>query len=246
VGGCPGKDIRTGEAVENAQEVMIRAQIAGENLSKTVDYLVVGESIPGGTTTALSVLLAMGVDAKGKVSSSMPMNPHELKIKTAQAALEAADITEGQYSNDPIGAVSAVGDPMQPAAAGFIIGAAKNAPVIMAGGTQMAAVLAVVNAANPKVVGNLAIGTTKWIVNDKTSDLNGLVSKIADVPVLAANLDFGNSMYEGLQAYEKGVVKEGVGCGGTSIAAMLRSEGKITKDVLLKKIEENYKALVGI
>lgn len=245
VGGCPGKDIRTGKAVENAQEVMVRAQIAGENLSKTVDYLVVGESIPGGTTTALSVLLAMGVDAKGKVSSSMPMNPHELKIKTAQAALKAANITEGQYSDDPVGAVSAVGDPMQPAAAGFIIGAAKNVPVIMAGGTQMAAVLAVVNAANPKVVGNLAIGTTKWIVNDKTSDLNGLVSKIADVPVLAADLDFGKSKFDGLQAYEKGVVKEGVGCGGTAISAMLKSNGEITKDVLLTEIENNYKQLVG-
>ena len=246
VGGCPGKDIRTGKAVENAQEVMERAMIAGENLSKTVDYLVVGESIPGGTTTALSVLLAMGYDAKGKVSSSMPLNPHELKIKTAEAALKAAKITEGKFSNDPMGAVSAVGDPMQPAAAGFVIGAAKNVPVIMAGGTQMAAVLAVVKAINPDVLGNIAIGTTKWIVNDKTSDLNGLVSRIADVPVFAADLDFGKSKFEGLHAYEKGVVKEGVGCGGTSIAAMLRSEGKITKDVLLKEIEENYKALVSI
>ena len=246
VGGCPGKDIRTANAVENAQEVMERAKIVGETLSKTVDYLVVGESIPGGTTTALSVLLALGVDAKGKVSSSMPLNPHDLKIKTAQAGLRAASIAEGQYKNDPMAAVSTVGDPMQPAAAGLIIGAAKKVPVIMAGGTQMAAVLAVVNASNPEVLENVAIGTTKWIVNDETSDINGLVSKIADVPVLAADLDFGKSKYEGLHAYEKGVVKEGVGCGGTSIAAMLQSEGKITKDVLLKEIEENYKALVGI
>ncbi|MFZ7137453.1 MAG: nicotinate mononucleotide-dependent phosphoribosyltransferase CobT [archaeon] len=246
VGGCPGKDIRTANAVENVQEVMERAKIAGETLSKTVDYLVVGESIPGGTTTALSVLLALGVDAKGKVSSSMPMNPHDLKIKTAQAGLRAASITEGQFSNDPIAAVSTVGDPMQPAAAGLIIGASKNVPVIMAGGTQMAAVLAVVNAVNPEVLDNIAIGTTKWIVNDQTSDINGLISKIADVPVLAADLDFSESKYEGLHAYEKGVVKEGVGCGGTSIAAMLQSEGRISKDVLLKEIEENYKALVGI
>ncbi|WGM89806.1 MAG: TIGR00303 family protein [Candidatus Bathyarchaeum tardum] len=246
VGGCPGKDIRTGKAVENPKEVMERAKIVGETLSKTVDYLVVGESIPGGTTTALSALLALGIDAKGKVSSSMPLNPHELKIKTAQTALQAANITEGKYSNDPMGAVSAVGDPMQPAAAGLIIGAAKKVPVIMAGGTQMAAVLAIVNAANPEILGNVAIGTTKWIVNDKTSDLNGLVSKIADVPVLAADLDFGKSKFEGLQAYEKGVVKEGVGCGGSSIAAMLQSNGTITKDVLLKEIEKNYKTLVGI
>ncbi len=245
VGGCPGKDIRTANAVENVQEVMERAKIAGQTLSKTIDYLIVGESIPGGTTTALSVLLALGVDAKGKVSSSMPMNPHDLKIKTAQAGLRAANITKGQYSNDPIAAVSAVGDPMQPAAAGLIIGAAKNVPVIMAGGTQMAAVLAVVNGLNPDVLDNIAIGTTKWIVNDQTSDINGLVSKSGDVPVLAADLDFGSSRFAGLQAYEKGVVKEGVGCGGAAIAAMLQSEGKITKDILLTEIENNYKKLVS-
>ena len=245
LGGCPGRDIRTGNALDNAEEVMSKAMIVGENMSKTVDYLVVGESIPGGTTTSLSVLLAMGVDAKGKVSSSMPLNPHELKIKTAESALKAAGVKAGEFADDPIKAVSSVGDPMQPALAGLVIGAAKNVPVIMAGGTQMAAVLAVVKGSNPDVLDNVAIGTTRWIVNDKTADLKGLVSKIADVPVIAADLDFGGSRFDGLKAYEAGVVKEGVGCGGASIAAILKSNNKITKDVLLKEIEKNYKQLVG-
>ena len=245
LGGSPGRDIRTGKALDNAQEVMNRAMILGENLSKTADYLVVGESIPGGTTTALSVLLAMGVDAKGKVSSSMPLNPHELKIKTAEAALEAARVEAGEFADDPIKAVSTVGDPMQPAHAGLVIGAAKNVPVVMAGGTQMAAVLAVVNAVNPDVLDNVAVGTTRWIVNDKTSDLKGLVAKIADVPLLAADLDFSQTRFDGLKAYEAGVVKEGVGCGGASIAAILKTKGKITKTVLLEEIENNYKQLVN-
>ena len=245
LGGCPGRDIRTGNALDNAEEVMSKAMIVGENMSKTVDYLVVGESIPGGTTTALSVLLAMGVDAKIKVSSSIPLNPHELKIKTAELALKAAGVKAGEFADDPIKAVSSVGDPMQPALAGLVIGAAKNVPVIMAGGTQMAAVLAVVKGSNPDVLDNVAIGTTRWIVNDKTADLKGLVSKIADVPVIAADLDFGGSRFDGLKAYEAGVVKEGVGCGGASIAAILKSNNKITKDVLLKEIEKNYKQLVG-
>ncbi|MCW4035543.1 MAG: TIGR00303 family protein [Candidatus Bathyarchaeota archaeon] len=245
VGGSPGNDIRTGKALKNAKEVMTRAQILGENLSKTVDYLVVGESIPGGTTTALSVLLAMGVDAKGKVSSSMPLNPHELKTKTAEAALKAAGVKFGEFIESPIKAVSTVGDPMQPAAAGLILGAAKNVPVILAGGTQMAAVLAVVTALNPDVLENVAIGTTRWIIQDETADLTGLVSQIADIPVLAADLDFTKTTLDGLKAYEQGVVKEGVGCGGASIAAILKSNGKITKDVLLQEIEINYKVLVS-
>src|SRR3972149_2089657 len=84
LGGDPGRDIRTGNAVDNVEEVIQRATVAGENLAKTVDYLVIGESIPGGTTTALGVLSAMGVNAEGKVSSSMPDNPHELKAETVR------------------------------------------------------------------------------------------------------------------------------------------------------------------
>jgi uncharacterized protein (TIGR00303 family) len=245
LGGEPGRDIRTGRALDNAEEVMNRAKIAGENLAKTADYLVIGESIPGGTTTALSVLLAMGVDAKGKVSSSMPVNPHELKIKTAEEGLKAAGIEAGEFANDPIKAVSTVGDPMQPALAGLVLGAADRVPVIMAGGTQMAAVLAVVKASNPDVLDNVAIATTRWIVTDKTADLKGLVTEIADVPIFAADLDFSRSRFDGLKAYDAGVVKEGVGCGGASMAAMLKSNGSITKDVLLKEIENNYKQLVS-
>lgn len=245
LGGSPGRDIRTGRALDNAEEVMNRAKLAGENLAKTADYLVIGESIPGGTTTALSVLLAMGVDAKGKVSSSMPLNPHELKIKTAEEGLKAAGVEAGAFAHDPIKVVSTVGDPMQPALAGLVLGAADRVPVIMAGGTQMAAVLAVVKASNPTVLDNVAIGTTRWIVADKTADLKGLVAEIADVPVLAADLDFSQSRFDGLRAYEAGIVKEGVGCGGASMAAMLKSNGKITKSVLLKEIEKNYKQLVG-
>jgi uncharacterized protein (TIGR00303 family) len=245
LGGKPGRDIRTGRALDNAEEVLNRAKIAGENLSKTADYLVIGESIPGGTTTALSVLLAMGVDAKGKVSSSMPVNPHELKIKTVEAGLKAAGVKAGEFTHNPIKAVSTVGDPMQPALAGLVLGAADRVPVIMAGGTQMAAVLAVVKALNPDILDKVAVGTTRWIIADKTADMKALVAEIADVPLLAADIDFSGSKFDGLKAYEAGVVKEGVGCGGASMAAMLKTNGKITKQVLLKEIENNYKQLVG-
>jgi uncharacterized protein (TIGR00303 family) len=245
LGGSPGRDIRTGRALDNAEEVLNRAKIAGENLAKTADYLVIGESIPGGTTTALSVLLAMGVDAKGKVSSSMPNNPHELKIKTVEEGFKAAGAKFGDFADDPIKAVSTVGDPMQPALAGLVLGAADRVPVIMAGGTQMAAVLAVVKASNPDILDNVAVGTTRWIIADRTADMKGLVAEIADVPLLAADVDFSRSRFDGLRAYEAGVVKEGVGCGGAAMAAMLKTNGKITKQVLLKEIENNYKQLVG-
>ncbi len=243
--GSPGRDIRTGNAVGNAEEVMQEAKIAGENLAKTADYLVVGESIPGGTTTALGVLLAMGVDARRKVSSSMPGNPHELKIKTVEAGLKTSGVEFGALADDPLKAVSCVGDPMVSAFTGLVIGAAGKVPVLMAGGTQMGAILAVINALKPDVLDNVAIGTTRWIIVDKTADLKGIITQIVDIPVMAADLNFSQSRFNGLKAYEAGVVKEGVGAGGAAIAAMLKSKGSITKEILLKEIEKNYEQLVG-
>ena len=110
LGAKPGRDIRTGKAVENVEEVLQRGKLAGEVLSKTADYLVIGETIPGGTTTGICVLLALGINAQGKVSSSMTGNPHELKIKTVEAGLRASGMEFGGFANDPVKAISCVGD----------------------------------------------------------------------------------------------------------------------------------------
>jgi len=245
LGGSPGGDIRTGRAVANVEEVMERARIAGENFAKVADYLVIGESIPGGTTTALGTLLAMGVDAKGKVSSSMPHNPHDLKIKVVEDGLKASGIEFGALSDIPARAISCIGDPVIPAFAGLVLGAADRVPVLIAGGTQMGAVLVVLKALKPALLENLAVGTTRWILADGTSDLKGILAQIADIPILAADLDFTSSKFNGLRAYEAGVVKEGVGAGGAAIAAMLKSKGSVTKRTLLKEVERNYEQLVG-
>lgn len=244
LGGSHGRDIRSGRACENAQEIFQNARILGEHLSKLEDYLVIGESIPGGTTTALAVLLALGIDATKKVSSSMPANPHGLKAKVVKAAFRASGIEEGSLANDTIGAVSNVGDPVLAAVSGLAVGAANSIPVILAGGTQMGAALALINSIEPKTMGNIAIGTTRWIVNDKTSDLIGIVKQIADVPILAADLNFNSSKFRGLRAYEEGVVKEGVGAGGATISAIMKTGGRITKESILKNIEQNYEHLV--
>ena len=244
LGGKPGNDISTGIAVENVEEVIQRATLAGEHLSRTADYIVIGESIPGGTTTALGVLSAMGVNAEGKVSSSMPENPHGLKIETVQAGLAASGQSFGSLAKNPFKAISCLGDPMMPAFAGLVVGAATHVPVLMAGGTQMTSILAIVNALNPDVLCNVAIGTTKWVANDSSSDIYGIVDQIVDVPVLVADIDFAQSRFSGLKAYEKGIVKEGVGAGGASITAMAKSGGAVTKDMLLREVERNYALLM--
>jgi uncharacterized protein (TIGR00303 family) len=246
VNGSPGRDIRTGDSVDNVEEVIERAKIIGEQLAKTADYLVIGESIPGGTTTALGVLSAMGVEAQGKVSSTLPNNPHNLKAEVVAAGLKAAGEKFGSLKKNPIKAVSAVGDPMMAALAGLVIGGSRQGLVLMAGGTQMTAVLAVINALEPKALCNVAVGTTRWVAKDKSSDICGIIKQFCDVPVLAADLDFAPSKYPGLRIYETGLVKEGVGAGGSSVAAMAKTGGAVTKDILLKEIERNYAQLMSI
>jgi len=245
LGGNSGRDIRTGDSVDNVEEVIERAKVLGEQLAKASDYLVIGESIPGGTTTALGVLSALGVNAEGKVSSTLPENPHGLKVDVVRLGLKTAGEKFGSLANNPIKAVSCVGDPMMPALAGLVIGGSRQAPVLLAGGTQMTAVLAVINALEPKSLCNVAVGTTRWVAKDKSSDICGIIKQFCNVPVLAADLDFGPSKYPGLRIYETGLVKEGVGAGGASIAAMAKTGGAVTKDILLKEIERNYALLMN-
>jgi NaMN:DMB phosphoribosyltransferase len=110
----------------------------------------------------------------------------------------------------------------------------------------MSAVLALVNALDSSVLCNLAVGTTRWVAKDKSSDLKGIVTQFCDVPILAADLNFRCSRYSGLQIYETGLVKEGVGAGGASIASMAKLGGAVTKDLLLKEIEHNYALLMDL
>jgi len=243
--GKAGRDIRTGKAVDDPLKVFERAVVLGEQLSSVSKFLVIGESIAGGTTTALGVLTAMGYQAHGRVSSSLPANPHDLKSKVVQEGIASSKATVEEMRRDPMAAVAAVGDPMMPAAAGVIVGASRRIPVLMAGGTQMAAVLAVVKGMEPSALEKVAIGTTRWIATDKCSSISDLVRQIGDVPILAANLDFSKSRFEGLRIYETGIVKEGVGAGGSAIAAFTSSKGAIDAKSLLREIDSNYERLMS-
>ena len=112
-GGMPGNSIATGHAIDNAQDCFARAMAFGEQIAKTVDYLIIGESIAGGTTTALGVLTALGIDAAGKISSSLPVNPTELKVDAVTQGLNAKNLQPGDLSGQPFAAIETVGDPMQ-------------------------------------------------------------------------------------------------------------------------------------
>ena len=61
----------------------------------------------------------------------MPQNPHDLKNRTVSEGLKNANISFGSLRNDPLRAVSFLGDPMMPAVAGMVDGVLTLALVIV-------------------------------------------------------------------------------------------------------------------
>ncbi|MEM2139736.1 MAG: TIGR00303 family protein [Nitrososphaera sp.] len=236
----PGGNISTEDAMSagDVHRAIDYGQVLGLQLAKASDLVVIGESIPGGTTTALAVLTAIGIDARGKVSSSMPDNPHALKNKVVAQAISRSKPKKGIGA---LAAVALVGDPMMPSVAGIAAGAIMaGAKVMLAGGTQMAPVLAVLKSLEVPLK-NVCVGTTKYVAGDQSADLAGLVRAVAPgVPILSCDLHFEESKKPGLRAFAQGFVKEGVGAGGSSIAAMIKSRGRITGKKLLSAIEKEY------
>jgi uncharacterized protein (TIGR00303 family) len=241
-----GKNIVKENAMDesSARTVFDRGATLGRQLAGMSDLIVVGESIPGGTTTALAVLSALGIDAKFKVSSSMPENPHDLKNKVVASAMKRAGSSNG-VAHLPFEAIAKFGDPMIPSVAGIASGVLDaGGRVMLAGGTQMSAVVAIMAHIGRPLGRRLCIGTTSYVVKDPSADLAGLVRSVGHVPILSCDLHLGESSKPGLQAFAKGFVKEGVGAGGASIAAMLKSKGKITAKKLLRAIEKEYETSI--
>ena len=229
-----GKNISNQDAMTDSQvsHAVDYGRIVGRSLASLTDCLVIGESIPGGTTTALAVLKALGFDAK--VSSSIPNNPVELKNQIVTSALERID------SDHPYSIVAKVGDPMIPFVAGMLSSASSVSNVMLAGGTQMAAVLAFAS----KIGFNeekTAIGTTSYITHDNASNFTSLVKEIADIPAISVNPGLENSKFPGLKAFSEGFAKEGVGAGGSIISSMIKTGNDSTK--FLELAEKEYHRL---
>lgn len=228
-----GRDIRTGKGILNPLEIFENGKDLGGELSQRHEMLIIGESIPAGTTTALGVLKALGYEANEKVSGSMPYNPHDLKSETVDEGLKNAGITPGEA--DAMQAIGAVGDPTLSAIAGLVLG--SDVPIILAGGTQMAAVCAIIKSIQPTFdFSRINLVTTVFVANDETADLFGILKQIDDnITVNVVDPRFEESQHEGLKNYLTGFVKEGAGAGGAMFAALVLGN---SVERLRKKIEK--------
>ena len=238
-----GERIDTGRAMERgtASRLFSESRLLGRSLAREA-CAVVGESMPGGTTTAMGVMEALGYGARGRVSSASPRNPHELKARVVEEGLRASGISVP--ARDPFEAVDSVGDPLHVSIAGFVAGALESgSQVILAGGTQMCAVLAILARLGVDASGKLGVATTRWIIEDGSSDMRGLVEEIYPGAELAwARASFAGSRFRGLRMYEEGYVKEGVGMGGLMLLA--ERLGLTNKDIL-NAVEDTYEKIIS-
>jgi uncharacterized protein (TIGR00303 family) len=229
LGGQPAACLSTGQAmsIELVQHLWQQGIVWGTKLIATAPYIVVGECVVGGTTTALALLTGLGIKAEGKVNSSHPQCNHQQKKLLVEQGLRQISTRTTVWE-----IVAAIGDPMQVVAAAMAVAASEQGGVLLAGGTQMLAVYALITKIAPDChLERIAVGTTGWVTQDRSADAVGLAASILPAMFFSAQVQFANSSYEQLRVYDRGFVKEGVGAGGAAIAASLYQDWS-SSDVL--------------
>ena len=221
----------------DAKAVFEKGLAFGQSYELQDDYLILAESVPSGTTTATATALALGFDACNFFSSSFKNVPDGIRQTTIDKALSRIEDAEDIF--DKLGKVS---DNMLLFVAGFLLGVDDRFPVVLAGGTQMAAALLVADAITqyypqyrPKNTLKPILATTKWVANDTHSDITALLT-IPHFPVDAcySNFDFALANHPALKLYDEGEAKEGVGAGGALTYGMMNG---LSKEAITAQVE---------
>jgi len=203
-----GADIREPTAVETPGAIATAATKVVTGLPDT--EIMLAETIPGGTTTALGVLTALG--ERPAVSSSLPENPLETKQATVEQALESSGLDQGDCQGAPLEAINAVGDPVQAATLGAIEGAVKAGKrVRLAGGTQQLANAALARHAG--IEASLSVATTPYVQEDDSAAVEALAADL-NVELRVTDPGFTTQEHVAFRRFAAGEAKEGVGMGG--------------------------------
>ena len=216
--------------------------------------LVLSECVPGGTTTALGVLEGLGLEVSPWISGSALHPPKAMKARLVARGLARAALPSPASSQQVL---AAVGDPFQAVAAGLLRGVLiSGQPVMLAGGSQMLAVLALALQGlaeddRLRLAAQVLLGTTPWLAEERVagpvpSALGCVLEAVADryqVPLVGAfsRLRFTRSRHQQLRDFEAGHVKEGVGAGALLLLAQL--QGASTDD-LLTRCDQAMEALL--
>lgn len=219
----------------DAKTVFAKGMKAGDKYELKGSYLILAESTPSGTTTATATVLALGYDCRDDFSSSFLNVPNDIRDETINKAL--CLIADDMTNFEKLGIVS---DNMLIFCAGFLLSASKRFHVVLAGGTQMAALLLVADILREDVLmrvksDNITLATTEWVVKDKKSNIKNILSKLSYKPhAIYTTFSFENAEIPILKKYDEGEAKEGVGAGG---ALSYANANDIDNAKLLKAIE---------
>jgi len=235
VGARPGDDIREQDPVSTAPGVVAAAREFGRAIPD--DEVFLAESIPGGTTTALGVLRALGEDAT--VSSSLPENPLALKEEVVAEALTASSLDAGGAAGSPTVALRRAGDPVLATVTGLLVGLTESdTAVTLAGGTQMLTAAALARHAGVET--SLPLATTAFVVDDDSTDLRRAADAL-DVSLTVTDPGFDATDHPAMAAYAAGEAKEGVGMGG---ALALADRAALPMARVRERVRDVYDTLV--
>ncbi len=218
----PSQSIAKGAGID-AQALFEKGVAFGQGYTPKDEYIILGESVPSGTTTAMATALGLRHKVAHCFSSSFKEVPNDIREKTLKLALSNLGDRDDLFE-----VLSKVADNMLIFNAGFILGLNNRIPLVLAGGTQMAAVLLIVDKVLKLMGGtmpssNLSLWTTKWVAQDEQSDIAHLLD-LLHFPIHAyyADFDFTESQHPALKLYDQGEAKEGVGAGGALIYGALQ------------------------
>jgi uncharacterized protein (TIGR00303 family) len=240
----PSGNITDGANID-AMDVFKKGLEFGKTYDIKDDYIVLAESVPSGTTSAEALARALGYDVKGCFATALKEKTQirEDAIKKALSKIEASD--------DIFAKASKVADNMLIFYAGVVLSLSYRTKIVLGGGTQMAALLLLINSIIDVMGGsfdshNITLITTKWIAEDKNSDIKKLLNMLDfNINSYYSDFDFALSQLDGLKKYDSGEAKEGVGAGASLVYGELHGLDKLTItqsiDKTVLKIFQKYK-----
>jgi NaMN:DMB phosphoribosyltransferase len=184
----------------------------------------------------MATAFALNYNVRDKFSSSFSDAPKSIKENIVKKALNNISKDDDIFS-----ILGKVSDNMLIFNSGFILGVDGRFPILLAGGTQMASVLLIINRLLEIMDGEIdsskfALTTTKWIAEDNSSDIKSLLEMCKfNINSYYSDFNFSSSTHPALKLYDKGEAKEGVGAGGSLIYGFLN--GLNQKDII-KQIEK--------
>lgn len=237
---CHNFDIEPSNSISEDANIDVlsvfkKGMMFGKSYELKGNYLILGESTPSGTTTAMATVLALGYDCKDDFSSSFKDSPDGIKNETVARALS---LINDDMSN--IEKLSKVSDNMLIFCAGFLLEASRRFHVVLAGGTQMAACLLVADKLKEDMLmrvkdANITLATTSWVAKDEKSNIQHILSQLSFTPhALYSTFSFSDATIPILHKYDEGEAKEGVGAGAAICFAYTNG---VNNSILLEQIE---------